>query len=58
VLLLDDVSSELDERRTKNLFEFVSGITCQVLVTSARPELLPIGGNVKVLKVVAGQISG
>jgi DNA replication and repair protein RecF len=58
LLLLDDVSSELDERRNRNLFDFVFGITCQVLITTARPELLPAVEKNKLFKVVNGSISG
>lgn len=58
VVLLDDVSSELDQRRTKNLLDFVSGITCQVLITTARPEVLPITEKVKLFHVLDGVISG
>jgi DNA replication and repair protein RecF len=38
VLLLDDVSSELDAERTEALFGFLSGSRNQVLVTTTRPE--------------------
>lgn len=42
VLLLDDVSSELDEQRSHRLFAFIRDIRCQVFVTTTRPELLPL----------------
>jgi DNA replication and repair protein RecF len=38
VLLLDDVSSELDAERTEALFGFLAGSRNQVLVTTTRPE--------------------
>jgi DNA replication and repair protein RecF len=38
VLLLDDVSSELDAERTEALFGFLAGSRSQVLVTTTRPE--------------------
>jgi len=39
VLLLDDVSSELDPARTGAVFEFLHGTSSQVFVTTTRPEL-------------------
>ena len=39
VLLLDDVSSELDPARTGAVFEFLHGTRSQVFVTTTRPEL-------------------
>jgi DNA replication and repair protein RecF len=40
VILLDDVSSELDEDRRKNLFERVMGFDSQVLITTTDKKLL------------------
>jgi DNA replication and repair protein RecF len=40
VLLLDDVSSELDERRTEALFRALGQQRGQVLLTTTRPELI------------------
>ena len=40
VILLDDVSSELDAERRKHLFERVSSYRCQILVTTTENELL------------------
>jgi DNA replication and repair protein RecF len=40
VLLLDDVSSELDPRRTGAVYELVSAADSQVFVTTARRDLL------------------
>src|SRR5690606_21362976 len=39
VLLLDDVSSELDPERTGAVYRFVRETVCQVFVTTTRPEL-------------------
>jgi DNA replication and repair protein RecF len=39
VLLLDDVSSELDPERTGAVYEFVRGSDSQIFVTTTRPEL-------------------
>jgi DNA replication and repair protein RecF len=39
ILLLDDVSSELDEERLGAVFSFLEGTQSQVFVTTTRPEL-------------------
>jgi DNA replication and repair protein RecF len=39
VLLLDDVSSELDPGRTGAVYEFLNGTASQVFVTTTRPDL-------------------
>jgi DNA replication and repair protein RecF len=41
VLLLDDVSSELDEKRRSRLFETISSMACQTLITVTEREHLP-----------------
>lgn len=41
VLLLDDVSSELDPERTFAVYELLRASTSQVFVTTPRPELFP-----------------
>jgi DNA replication and repair protein RecF len=41
VLLLDDVSSELDPTRTGAVYEVLSQSSSQVFVTTTRPELFP-----------------
>ncbi len=41
VLLLDDVASELDEERRTRLFETISGLACQTLITVTEREHLP-----------------
>lgn len=43
VLLLDDVSSELDRERTAALFSFLRDLEGQVLLTTTRPELIDTG---------------
>jgi DNA replication and repair protein RecF len=40
LLLLDDVSSELDESRTEALFKLLAAANNQVFVTTTRPEIL------------------
>jgi len=57
VLLLDDVLSELDERRRTNLLREIIGST-QVLVTSVEPgcrDLMPDGASV--FTIVAGEVT-
>ncbi len=43
LLLLDDISSELDAKRTAALFAFLDALSGQVIVTTTRPELVPRG---------------
>lgn len=45
VLLLDDVSSELDRERTAALFAFLRDQEGQVLLTTTRPELIDTGAD-------------
>ncbi len=42
ILLLDDVSSELDRARTAALFAFLREQRGQVFLTTTRPELMEI----------------
>ena len=44
VLLLDDVSSELDPARTGAVYAFLRENSSQVFVTTTRPELFPTPG--------------
>jgi DNA replication and repair protein RecF len=43
ILLLDDVSSELDRARTKALFAALRGEAGQILLTTTRPDLIETG---------------
>jgi len=45
ILLLDDVSSELDRDRTAALFSFLRDQEGQVLLTTTRPELIDTGAD-------------
>ncbi|HEV8246338.1 MAG TPA: DNA replication and repair protein RecF [Polyangiaceae bacterium] len=45
VLLLDDVSSELDPSRTGAVYDFVQGSASQIFVTTTRPELFAPGAR-------------
>jgi DNA replication and repair protein RecF len=56
-LLLDDVSSELDAHRNEQLFDFMSHISCQLFVTTTRPELIPAPSDALYLNVIKGEIS-
>jgi DNA replication and repair protein RecF len=42
VLLLDDVASELDQERRTRLFETISAMACQTLITVTEREHLPV----------------
>jgi DNA replication and repair protein RecF len=44
ILLLDDVSSELDPTRTGAVYDFIRGSDSQVLVTTTRPDLFQTPG--------------
>jgi len=41
VLLLDDMSSELDQTRNDFLHRYISEVSCQVFLTTTRPDILP-----------------
>ncbi len=56
VLLLDDVSSELDALRSQFLFDFLMHIPCQTFITTTRPELIDLVGERKNFQVVRGVI--
>ena len=61
LLLLDDVSSELDRARTAALFAALSSQRGQVLLTTTRPELIETGALSSVddrrdFRVVGGQV--
>ncbi len=57
VLLLDDVSSELDKKRSRQLFEHVRDVGCQTLVTTTRPEHLELPEKPASFQVVAGAVT-
>jgi DNA replication and repair protein RecF len=57
VLLLDDVSSELDPHRRQALFTFVRELDAQTLVTATRPEgATPDGENTLLFRVDNGVV--
>ena len=57
VLLLDDVSSELDERRNARLFEFLEGFGGQVFITTTDSRFLHIETDRRVWSVAAGAVT-
>jgi DNA replication and repair protein RecF len=56
VLMLDDVSSELDPRRNKYLFEFISEMACQCVITTTDPRHILIDQYRKDYQIVNGKI--
>jgi len=57
VLLLDDVSSELDATRNQFLFDFLARIECQCFVTTTHKKHVRASGNVKYYQVLAGSVA-
>ena len=56
ILLLDDVSSELDALRNSELLKIIEDLTCQCFLTTTRPEILPLKGNISEFRMVNGTI--
>lgn len=57
ILLLDDVSSELDTERTRLLFDVIDEVAGQVWVSSTGAAALPLSAKTQVLSIKNGQIS-
>jgi DNA replication and repair protein RecF len=57
VLLLDDVSSELDPTRNEQLFAFLKTVRCQAFITTTRPTHVLLTEERKDFRIVTGQIS-
>jgi DNA replication and repair protein RecF len=57
ILLLDDVSSELDPERSRRLFEVVRRVESQVWVSTTGAVPLPIAAPVQVFRVQAGAVA-
>lgn len=55
-LLLDDVTSELDEKRRGFLFGLLKEFTGQVFVSTASPEEVSYKGSKKVFQIKAGKV--
>jgi DNA replication and repair protein RecF len=58
ILLLDDVSSELDATRNAQLFEFLDGRPGQVFITTTDPRHVRVEGARMDVRVVAGALEG
>jgi len=56
VLLLDDVSSELDPRRNERLFALLHGYRGQVLITTTDAAVLRVPRAARLFRVRAGQV--
>jgi DNA replication and repair protein RecF len=56
ILLLDDVSSELDKRRNRRLFDLLGALGGQVFLTTTQPELILIDHDRTDFKVEAGVV--
>ena len=56
VLLLDDVSSELDPQRNARLFEFLGQFEGQVFITTTDPNFLRIDTDKRIWQVTDGQL--
>ncbi|MGK0358243.1 MAG: DNA replication and repair protein RecF [Bradymonadia bacterium] len=56
VLLLDDVSSELDPERNRRLFEFLGGFSGQVFITTTDTSFLKISRPRRVFAVQDGRV--
>lgn len=57
ILLLDDVSSELDRGRNRRLFELLSGFGGQIFLTTTHPEFILLEGERRELHVVGGRVT-
>lgn len=57
ILLLDDVSSELDHLRNKQLLAYLQSIGGQVFITTTDPSLLGIRSAYTAYNVAAGEVS-
>lgn len=57
LLLLDDVSSELDETRNQRLFEFLSGVGGQVFITTTKLETIKADEPRTDFSVVEGAVN-
>jgi DNA replication and repair protein RecF len=56
ILLLDDVSSELDSERTRFLFEAIGRVAGQVWVSTTGAAPLPLSGEAQVFEVRQGRV--
>jgi DNA replication and repair protein RecF len=57
VLLLDDVSSELDRPRTERLFAYVAALGAQLWVTTTDPSIAALVPRARLFQVRDGRVS-
>jgi DNA replication and repair protein RecF len=57
VLLLDDVSSELDPTRNAQLFDFLRGVSCQCFITTTHPAHVLLESERQNYRVLSGTVS-
>jgi DNA replication and repair protein RecF len=57
VLLLDDVSSELDPTRNAQLFDFLRSVSCQAFITTTHPSHVLLSEERLDYRVVGGMIT-
>ncbi len=57
LLLLDDVSSELDRQRSKYLFDFIAEVDCQTWITTTRLNLIEVERDRFDFQVVSGDVA-
>lgn len=57
ILLLDDVSSEFDRRRSKMLFEYLSHFDGQVFLTTTHEQHIPAYERAQLWRVVGGMVT-
>ena len=58
ILLLDDISSELDQTRSQLLFSFLNNFEGQVFISSTHEQYIPIQSDAQIWRVKAGMITG
>ena len=56
VLLLDDVSSELDSERNLALFEFLAAVGCQTIITTTDPAHVRLREPARTFLVAGGRV--
>ncbi|MBC7792876.1 MAG: DNA replication/repair protein RecF [Clostridia bacterium] len=57
LLLLDDVSSELDRERSRLLFETIGALGCQTLVSTTGATELPLAADTEIFDIEDGRVT-
>jgi DNA replication and repair protein RecF len=57
LLLLDDVSSELDRAKSQRFFELLSRIGGQVFLTTTHPDLISVSNDRQDFQIQAGSLT-